>query len=115
MNTSHIACTLPASDLRERTAQIHGLLRDAMIDHREIRDGVRLRFRDKPEIEARVRALVAAEQRCCTFLSFAVGRKNDGLWLEVTGGPEAQEVIAQITLTPANPASRPAARSTSLP
>lgn len=99
MNTSNIACTLSAPDLHDRTAQIHSLLNDAMTDHHEIKDGVRIRFRDGPEIEARVRELVAAEERCCTFLSFAIGRQEDGLWLEVTGAAEAQGVIAQIAGT----------------
>ncbi|MGI8904854.1 MAG: hypothetical protein ACR2IP_14645 [Solirubrobacteraceae bacterium] len=64
MNRFHIACTLPAHDLHDRTEQIHALLDDAMIDRHEIADGVPIRFGDGPDIEARVRALVAAEQLC---------------------------------------------------
>jgi hypothetical protein len=94
-NDTPIACTLDAAEMRDRVASIDTLLDDALLDQREIDGGLRARFRDAPDIERRIHELIAAESRCCAFLSFAVGREPDALWLEITGAPEARPVIEQ--------------------
>jgi hypothetical protein len=88
-----IACTLDRAEMRERLRSIDALLSDARLDQHEIAGGLRTTFAFTPEVERRVRELVAAESRCCAFLSFAVGRERDTLWLEITGAPEARPVI----------------------
>jgi hypothetical protein len=90
-----IACTLNPAEMRDRLAAIDALASDALLDQREIPGGLRTTFRDAPDVERRVRELVAAESRCCAFLSFAVGREDDTLWLDITGAPEARPVIDQ--------------------
>ena len=90
-----IACTLTPAEMRDRATSIDALLRDALLGQREIAGGLRTTFRDTPDVERRVRELVAAESRCCAFLSFAVGREDDALCLDITGGPEARPVIDQ--------------------
>ena len=90
-----IACTLDPAEMRDRVTSIDALLSDALLDQREIPSGLRTTFRDTPEVERRVRELVAAESRCCAFLSFAVGREDGALWLDITGAPEARPVIDQ--------------------
>ena len=90
-----IACTLNPAEMRDRVTSIDALLSDALLDQREIAGGLRTTFRDTPEVERRVRELVAAESRCCAFLSFAVGREDGALWLDITGAPEARPVIDQ--------------------
>jgi hypothetical protein len=88
-----IACTLDPAQMRDRVASIDALLEDALLDQREIAGGLRTSFRDAPDVEQRIRELVTAESGCCAFLSFAVGRENDTLWLDITGAPEARPVI----------------------
>jgi hypothetical protein len=81
--------------MRDRRASIDALFSNALVDRREIDGGIRVRFRDTPSIEQRVRELAEAEARCCAFLSFAIGRDGDALWLEITAAPEARPVIEQ--------------------
>jgi hypothetical protein len=95
MTNQPIACTLDAAQMSERVASIDALLDDALLDQSEIDGGLRTRFRDAPGVEARIRDLIDAESRCCAFLSFAVGRDGDALWLDITGAPEARPVIEQ--------------------
>jgi hypothetical protein len=90
-----IACTLDPAEMRDRVTSIDALRSDALLDQREIAGGLRTTFRDTPDVERRVRELVAAESRCCAFLSFAVGRDDDALWLDITGAPDARPVIDQ--------------------
>jgi hypothetical protein len=95
MTDTRIACTLNPAQLRDRVAAIDSLASDALLGQDEIAGGVRSRFRRTPDVEARVRELVAAESSCCRFLSFDVSRGDGELWLEITGSPEARPVIDQ--------------------
>jgi hypothetical protein len=88
-----IVCTLNPGQMRDRLAFIDSLAADALIGQDEIPGGVRSRFRGTPDVEARVRELVAAESSCCGFLSLEVSRGDGELWLEMTGTPEARPVI----------------------
>jgi MerR family transcriptional regulator, copper efflux regulator len=88
-----IACTLDANDLGDRLATVEALRRDALVGRTEIPGGVRMHLRNAPGIEARVRALAAAESRCCAFLNFRIETVDDELLLEITGVPEARPVI----------------------
>jgi hypothetical protein len=95
MSEIPIACTLSPNQMRDRMAFIDKLVSDALLDQHEIEGGVRSRFRDGPEVERRIRELVAAETSCCAFLSFAVGREDGEVWLDITGAPEAKPAIEQ--------------------
>jgi hypothetical protein len=95
MTDTTIACTLNPAQLRDRVAVIDSLASDALLGQENIAGGVRSRFRDTPDVEDRVRELVAAESSCCGFLSFDVGRRDGELRLEITGAPEARPVIDQ--------------------
>jgi hypothetical protein len=95
MSEIHIACTLSPNQMRDRMTFIDELVADALLDQHEIEGGVRSRFRDAPDVERRIRELVAAESNCCAFLSFAVGRDDGELWLDITGAPEAKPAIEQ--------------------
>jgi hypothetical protein len=93
-NDNPIACTLDPAEMRDRAAFIDDLL-DELLDQRAIDGGVRTTFRGAPDVERRIDELIAAESRCCAFLSFAVGHDGDTLWLDITGAPEARPVIDQ--------------------
>lgn len=95
MIDNSIACTLDPNQLRDRAEFIDSLVADALIAQDEIAGGVRSRFRDTPDVEARVRELVAAESSCCGFLSFDLSRRDGELWLAITGAPEARPAIDQ--------------------
>jgi hypothetical protein len=95
MTEMPIACTLSPDQMRDRVGFIGALVADALIGQEDIESGVRSRFRDTPDVERRVRELVAAETNCCAFLSFDVRREHGELWLEITGAPEARPAIDQ--------------------
>jgi hypothetical protein len=88
-----IACTLDANELGDRLATVEALRRDALVGQTQIPGGLRMHLRNAPGIEARVRALAAAESRCCAFLTFRIESADDELLLEITGAREARPVI----------------------
>jgi hypothetical protein len=88
-----IACTLTPDQMRDRVAFIDALVADALLGRDEIEGGVRSRFHETPEVEQRLRELVAAESSCCGFLSLELSRRDGELWLDITGAPEARPAI----------------------
>ena len=80
-----IACTLTPDGFAARMGLIDALAADGLIDRTDTERGVRVRLRDTPEIEQRVRELVAAESECCAFLDFTLGRDDEAIVLEISG------------------------------
>ena len=93
MTETPIACTLSPDGLQARLALIETLAADGMIDRTPTAAGLRVRLRDTPEIEQRTRELVAAESRCCAFLTFDVARHDGHLVLSISGPEDARPVI----------------------
>jgi hypothetical protein len=93
MTDPPIACTLAPDRMRGRLAFIDALTADALVDQQPIAGGVRSRFRDEPDVERRLRELVALESQCCAFLRFEIGRAEAAIVLDITGSPDAQPVI----------------------
>ncbi len=89
-----IACSLSASDLSERLAQIAALGDDALLHARNTGAHAELRFRAEPAIRERVEAIVAAESQCCAFLEMAVTDEPDGIALRIAG-PKGAELTVQ--------------------
>jgi len=88
-----IACTLSPDGFTARMGLIDALAVDGLIDRTDTERGVRVRLRHTPEIEQRVRELVAAESKCCAFLEFTLGREDDAIVLDICGPDEARPVI----------------------
>jgi hypothetical protein len=93
MTNPPIACTLSAAGMSARQSLIDALSADGLLDRKPTDDGVRVRLRDTPDIERRTRELVAAEARCCAFLTFDLRRVEGALVLDIAGPPEARPVI----------------------
>jgi len=85
-----IACALGAGELPDRLAEFRAIGRDALLGMGP--DGV-LRFRAGTATRARLAAIIAAESRCCPFLSFDL-RERDGELLLSIGAPEGAEPLA---------------------
>lgn len=96
MTDQPIACTLTADQVPDRVALIDALTSDALLGRQPVDGGVRWRFRDGPDVEQRVRELVALESRCCGFLRFDIGRDDSALTVDITGSADAQPVIEQL-------------------
>lgn len=91
-----IACTLPPDGLAARHSWVDALAADALLERAPTASGVRVRLRDTPDVERRVRELVAAESQCCPFLGFELGREDGALVLDVSGPEDAEPVIAML-------------------
>ena len=94
--TTPIACTLTAGEYAGRTRELAGLAARALRSRAPTADGERLRFTDTPETEQELRAVIAAESRCCAFLRMDLQRGDDGLVLDVAGPQEARPIIAEL-------------------
>ena len=93
MTETPIACTLTPDGMTARLALIDALAADGLLDRTPTEAGLRVRLRDRPDIEQRTRELVAAESRCCAFLDFALGREGGDLVLDIAGPEDARPVI----------------------
>jgi hypothetical protein len=91
-----IACTLSATELPERLAEMGNLGRAALVDVE--RDGTRavLRFRPAPETNQRLAAIVAAEARCCAFLDMTLREDRDTLSLTIDAPADAGVVLDEL-------------------
>lgn len=93
-----IACSLGASDLRQRLNEIAAVGAESLIERTVAGKRHLLRFRSDPETRRRLEAIVAAEAKCCSFLDLALEEQDGELILSVNaledGQPIADELAA---------------------
>jgi len=93
-----IACTLSGPDLAERLREMNDLGRSALLEVE--RNGARgravLRFERDDETAERLRAIVAAEARCCAFLDMTVRAGADALALTIDAPDDAALVVDEL-------------------
>jgi hypothetical protein len=89
IETPTIACTLAPGALKDRTAWITALNRDALRKCQR-RDLV-LELSYAPEARERVREMVRSEQACCAFLGFELHESGSEIRLTVTAPEAARE------------------------
>ena len=109
MPDAPIACTLTPDGLTARLALIEALAADGLLSRAATESGMRVRLRDRPDIERRTRELMAAESRCCAFLQFELGREEGDLVLDISG-PEAARPVIESFFAP-EPATAPSAEA----
>jgi hypothetical protein len=85
-----IACSLSSDELPERLAEVRAIGRDALLSVSA--EGV-LRFRADDETRARLEAIIAAESRCCPFLTFEL-REQAGTLVLTIAAPDGAEPLA---------------------
>ena len=89
-----IACSLSADALGDRLDEWRSVL--AGVRHRSAIDGgVRLEFVDGVDL-AGLAGLVAAEQDCCRFFSFALTIDERGVALEVRAPADGQGLLDDV-------------------
>ncbi len=96
-----IACSLGQDDLADRQRRWHALAGRAMIDRARTGNGLRMRFRDEPGVEAELRDLAALERDCCAFADWVVHADSGTLALDVRGKsadsvPVVQEMFTSL-------------------
>jgi hypothetical protein len=87
-----IACTLSATELPTRLAEMADIGDDALteLDAESLR--ARLRFAARPGVRARLEDIVAAESECCGFLTLALVDEPDAIVLTIEA-PEGAELV----------------------
>jgi hypothetical protein len=65
-----VACSLSATDLPARIAEIGAVGREGLLGARVGQAGALLSFR--PDVRERLAAIVAAEAQCCAFLAMSL-------------------------------------------
>jgi hypothetical protein len=91
-----IACTLSAAEYAGRAQTTAALARRALRSRRPLPDGMRLTFAASADTERQLRAIIAAEARCCAFLQMDLRAGDGGLILDVTGPAQAAPIIAEL-------------------
>ena len=87
-----IACSLSATELPARLAEIAELGRDALVDV-EL-NGTHASCASRPARRARARrGFVAAESACCAFLPCSVSDEPDTVVLDITAPEDAELVL----------------------
>ena len=81
-----IACTLTAGGLAAQGRRWERLMARALTGRAETADGLRLTFR--PEAEAELRALVAAETGCCAWAAWTVEPTAGAVVLDIRTADE---------------------------
>jgi hypothetical protein len=91
-----IACSLSATEMPARLAQLAELGRDALVDV-EL-DGTRatLRFTDCRGVCERLASVVVAESTCCAFLSMDLSDEPGTVVLSITAPADAALVLHEL-------------------
>ena len=87
-----IACTLTATQMADRRAEMAAIGRAALLGVDEDDARAVARFRADAETRRRLEAIVAAEAECCAFLDLALRDEQDALALTIGAPPEARPV-----------------------
>ena len=87
-----ISCTLTPDELPERMAQIAALGADALISAQVTGRHAVLRFQASAGTRERLATIVAAEAKCCAFLTMRLDVETDAVVLRIDG-PEGTAPI----------------------
>jgi hypothetical protein len=71
-DTAPVACALTSAGLAAQAGRWQQLIARAMTECTETADGLRMSFRPEPGVEEELRRLVAVENECCPWATWAV-------------------------------------------
>jgi methylaspartate ammonia-lyase len=91
-----IACTLTGDELLARLDEIRDLSRHAL--RAKTTDGTHavLSFDPAPGVRDRLATIVAAEARCCAFLTMQLADEPDALTLTIDAPADAEAVLEEL-------------------
>jgi hypothetical protein len=92
-----IGCLLSERDYAIRSEELAGGLLAAVEEIVELPDGYAYRFASTDGPLASLLEFIAAERRCCPFLTFEIAFEPHGgpLWLRMRGSPRVKAFIAE--------------------
>lgn len=92
-----IACSLSASDLRQRLNEIAEVGAESLIERSADGDHHLLRFSSTEETRQRLEAIVAAEAKCCSFLDLSLEERGTELVLSISAPEDGQLVADELS------------------
>ena len=95
-----IACTLGPTDAQTRQQRWLAVAKDALLASERTTGGARQIYRADPAVEQELKELIDLEAQCCAFLDFDLTHGDDRLTLEVSGPPDAGEVVDLFAAAP---------------
>ena len=90
-----ISCSLTATQLPARLAEMAELGREALVDALVDGGRARLLFAADAGVLERVQRIVAAERECCAFLGIAVEQQPEGVLVTVQAPDGAEGVLTE--------------------
>jgi hypothetical protein len=92
---SGLACKLTSPELRERKETVLRSLKTQILDRKEIKNGVALKFIGSDELLEELVEFIKTERECCGFFDFTLSISGDKseVWLEITGPKGVKEFI----------------------
>lgn len=94
VTTLPIACRLTPNDGRQQLERWREFNATQLVGVERGAGRLVARYRKSDDNTVRLRALVAVERECCTFVDWAVDDTGDELRLTVTGGQEQLAALA---------------------
>jgi hypothetical protein len=91
-----ISCSLSATELPQRLAEMGDVGRAALLSVRTAGSHAELRFAGGAGVRDRVEAIRAAESQCCAFLDMAVTDEPDTVVLTIDAPDGAEVVLAEL-------------------
>ena len=91
-----IACSLSATELPARLAQMAELGRAALVDVKLSGTRATLRFAAGTGVRERVASIAAAESACCAFLAMRVSDELDTVVLDISAPDDAELVLHEL-------------------
>lgn len=91
--TDAVACFLDGNAYRTRVARIRALMAQALIARERLGTSVHMRFRLDAGVEANLKELVALEQECWPFLTFALDTLPGEMVLTISGPESAAALL----------------------
>jgi MerR family transcriptional regulator, copper efflux regulator len=91
-----IACSLTAAEYRQRVDEAGAITQTALRERQPIHGGARLTFADIDDVHERLERFVAAESKCCPFLTMQLTTTGQEVVLEVTGPADAAPIIEEL-------------------
>jgi hypothetical protein len=95
-----IACSLNGADASTRQKRWLAIAESALLEARRVENGARQIYRADPAVEQELAQLIRLEAECCAFLDFRLTRGSDRLTLDVSGPPEAGEIVDLFAAVP---------------
>ena len=107
-----IACALSADEMPGRLREIAALGREALVAVEWAGPTATLRFAPGDGVAPRLDAIVAAESRCCAFLTFERTDDGDAHVLRIAAPPAGAFMVDELVAAFEGRLGGPAARST---